>query len=275
MVTGFLQLRGRTLLVASSSDAAALGKAKAILRASPPGGAVLTTPEALNEAAREYGAVIVLCSDMSQYFALNMGLLAQCLDRLRPGGCVLAHLGGLGSDEAKKLETTSLFAGATESLSEQVPSGNGKLFVRFSCLKPVWSVGEAAGIGGHTQIDEEALLGEVPRPVGQGKSDCSSQPKACENCSCGRKELEDKVGADEAKKKLEQGIVRSSCNNCYLGDAFRCDGCPYRGLPAFKPGNKVELKSDETEGMGQMGMKVVGEEEATEGANGKVLININ
>lgn len=28
---------------------------------------------------------------------------------------------------------------------------------------------------------------------------------------------------------------------CYLGDAFRCDGCPHTGKPAFKPGNKIVL----------------------------------
>lgn len=31
---------------------------------------------------------------------------------------------------------------------------------------------------------------------------------------------------------------------CGLGDAFRCAGCPYRGLPAFEMGKPIQLPSD-------------------------------
>eukprot|EP00915_Cephaloidophora_sp_WS-2016_P003186 GHVH01004303.1.p1 GENE.GHVH01004303.1~~GHVH01004303.1.p1 ORF type:complete len:263 (+),score=39.57 GHVH01004303.1:24-791(+) len=87
-------------------------------------------------------------------------------------------------------------------------------------------------------------------PLGPSKSDCSNKPRACDNCSCGRKELEEELGAEEAKVRHEaitSGEAKSSsCGNCYLGDAFRCDGCPYKGKPAFKEDENA-LKLDITD----------------------------
>merc|ERR1711991_494384 len=86
-------------------------------------------------------------------------------------------------------------------------------------------------------VDEDGLLDADDflrkAPVA---SDCEVGPgrKACKNCTCGRATLEDT--ADEPQE--------SSCGNCYLGDAFRCSSCPYRGMAPFKPGEKVEISLD-------------------------------
>ncbi|GFR45584.1 hypothetical protein Agub_g6978 [Astrephomene gubernaculifera] len=94
-------------------------------------------------------------------------------------------------------------------------------------------------------LDEEQLLTEEERGAAAAPNpdDCevgASGRKACKNCTCGRAEAE---AAGEGVKLTPEMLEnpQSSCGNCYLGDAFRCASCPYRGLPAFKPGEKITL----------------------------------
>ncbi|CAI2377611.1 unnamed protein product [Moneuplotes crassus] len=102
-------------------------------------------------------------------------------------------------------------------------------------------------------VDEDDLLKEeekegAPAKTFAKESDCITKPKACENCNCGRKEIEENEKMSEEKKAaLESGNIKSNCGKCYLGDAFRCATCPYLGQPAFEAGDKVKLKvSDQT-----------------------------
>jgi hypothetical protein len=85
----------------------------------------------------------------------------------------------------------------------------------------------------------------LPLQVAQA-SDCEvgAGKKACKNCSCGRAEAE---AAGAAPVKLTQEMLdnpTTNCGSCSLGDAFRCAGCPYRGLPAFEQGKKIELPAN-------------------------------
>ncbi|CAH6720538.1 fe-S cluster assembly protein Dre2p [[Candida] jaroonii] len=105
--------------------------------------------------------------------------------------------------------------------------------------------------------------------------------KACKDCTCGLKELEEQelnnqqtlqskllsslsqqaTSANREAIAIEERLANKvkldfkdmseidftikgktgGCNSCSLGDAFRCDGCPYLGLPAFKPGEVISL----------------------------------
>ncbi|XP_014285968.1 anamorsin homolog [Halyomorpha halys] len=82
-------------------------------------------------------------------------------------------------------------------------------------------------------LDEEDL--KKPDPASLKVCGTTGKRKACKNCSCGL--------ADELEKETStvKETPKSSCGNCYLGDAFRCASCPYLGTPAFKPGEKIQL----------------------------------
>lgn len=107
-------------------------------------------------------------------------------------------------------------------------------------------------------IDAESLLTEADRkrPVPTCEPALQGAPrrkKACKNCTCGLAELEAEelaqskvvlldgaesgqtveVAQSEKERLLTAASAApkatSSCGNCYLGDAFRCSSCPYRG----------------------------------------------
>lgn len=104
------------------------------------------------------------------------------------------------------------------------------------------SVNDAEMINEDDLLEEEAKTGGAK--VFAKESDWLTKPKACENCTCGRKEqLENEELEAQRKKDLESGNIKSDCGKCYLGDAFRCATCPYLGQPAFEPGDKVKLKN--------------------------------
>ncbi|KAA3673796.1 uncharacterized protein DEA37_0002362 [Paragonimus westermani] len=94
-------------------------------------------------------------------------------------------------------------------------------------------------------VNTDALLkpADLVKPASCGQSstvntDGQTKKRACKNCTCG---LAEEEGKAEAAGAVVTAAARSSCGNCYLGDAFRCTTCPYRGLPPFKPGEQVVL----------------------------------
>jgi len=119
-------------------------------------------------------------------------------------------------------------------------------------------------------IDEDTLLTEedLKRPVAippECAPRAGKRRRACKDCTCG---LAEKIAAEDSAKRSTadqqlkalkftsddlaevdftvQGKV-GSCGNCSLGDAFRCDGCPYIGMPAFKPGEEVRLLNNDVQ----------------------------
>lgn len=91
--------------------------------------------------------------------------------------------------------------------------------------------------------DDEILTAEERKRPENAAAECgaeSNKPKKpCANCTCGLAEKE--TNGQDAKTTSDSEAPKASCGSCYLGDAFRCASCPYRGMPAFKPGEKVTI----------------------------------
>jgi len=92
-------------------------------------------------------------------------------------------------------------------------------------------------------VNEDDLLDEddlkKPDPSSLKVCGTTGKRKACTNCSCGLAEELENTEISKIKENTQN--AKSSCGSCYLGDAFRCASCPYIGMPAFKPGEKVTI----------------------------------
>jgi len=101
----------------------------------------------------------------------------------------------------------------------------------YSMKKPNWDLGSSESLVWKLDstddelIDPDDLLTDIN--ILKQKKDCVILTKrTCKNCTCGKKDVE--VKHEEV----------SSCGNCYKGDAFRCNGCPFLGKPVFKKGDE-------------------------------------
>eukprot|EP01018_Ginkgo_biloba_P011729 Gb_04598 [translate_table: standard] len=219
--------------------------------------------------------VVVFVSENSEFNTQEwVGELARVV---KPGGVVFLQIdvpkdGGVTEIHAS-LERNLLLAGfvAPEAASpvECADKSDGIQSLALKARKPSWETGSSFSLkkkavvkaeslpkpdvmGIKLQInddledliDEDSLLSEedLKKPILPTVGDCEigSSRKACKNCTCGRAEMEEK----QEKLELTAGQLnnpQSACGSCGLGDAFRCNSCPYKGLPPFKLGEKVTL----------------------------------
>ncbi|KAF0299981.1 Anamorsin [Amphibalanus amphitrite] len=180
-------------------------------------------------------------------------LLAEVLGLLRPGGELLMR-DARGEAAARRL-TLAGYTGAAARAElggyccarkpdfEVGSSAPLKLNLPTSAppaAAAVWTLsGQDALDDDLDLVDEDELLDEEdklkPDPASLRVCGTTGKRKACKDCSCG---LAEELSA--GKQPVTKSVT-SSCGSCYLGDAFRCASCPYLGMPAFKPGEKIQL----------------------------------
>ncbi|XXG86708.1 hypothetical protein AAC387_Pa11g1551 [Persea americana] len=146
--------------------------------------------------------------------------------------------------EAQVLQTKPFLPTEVQSFTIKAKKPSWKIGTSFSLRKANTSVPKIQIDDDLDLIDEDSLLTDedLKKPQQPLVNDCEvgTTRKACKNCTCGRAEAEEKV--QKLGLTTEQlNNPQSACGSCGLGDAFRCGGCPYKGLPPFKMGEKVSL----------------------------------
>jgi len=216
------------------------------------------------------GTVDVVLSEAPSFAEHSLDLLLKLFRVLRSDGALVLRepLEGRTFEVSEKLKGLLTMSGFINTTITPSPP-----YVEIVSRKPNWEVGATQKISlikkpavssastvktaaawskdsSADLIDESSLLSEVDivrpnDPMEVDDTTCATSKRACANCVCGRADKE----ANGEKTKLtlamiENPAVESSCGSCAMGDAFRCAGCPYKGLPAFKPGEKIVLPDD-------------------------------
>ncbi|XP_068639856.1 anamorsin homolog [Aristolochia californica] len=227
---------------------------------------VMTQAAASTHLPIESSSLDIVLSIFKEPTLLNELWLEEFLRVLRPGGTIIVQtsVADERTDQSKySLERKLLVSGYLESQVLQLKSlllPNELQSITMKANKPSWTIGSSFSID-HAKIilpkiqidddsdliDEDSLLTEedMKKPQLPDVGDCEvgSTRKACKNCTCGLAEVEEKaVKIDLSEEQLNN--PQSACGNCGLGDAFRCGGCPYKGLPPFKMGEKVALQGN-------------------------------
>uniref|UniRef100_A0A2P2HZZ6 Anamorsin homolog n=1 Tax=Hirondellea gigas TaxID=1518452 RepID=A0A2P2HZZ6_9CRUS len=201
-------------------------------------------------------ALLGMCSPFSTEASVTV--LSEVLRILKPTGRVI-----VASSNTDVVTSNLRLSGFTDvavlgdlNLTDEQKAASGSAAIKeIIAVKPNFEVGTAMPLSFASKIkpvpaatdddllDPDDLLTEedLVKPNAESLKVCGTtgQRKACKNCVCGLKEeleTDDQEVKDAAKKDF-----KSSCGSCFLGDAFRCASCPYLGMPAFKPGQKVKL----------------------------------
>jgi len=201
----------------------------------------------------------------------SVQLLGTIAKALHPGGQLTIIESGTSVEDLCKRLLLSGLPGATPS------SSSNDIAAAVQATKPTWDTGVRAAISLKKKtpkaettwkislndnndgdkddelVDEDALLTEedhAQRPTitadnAAAADDCevgASGKKACKNCTCGR--AEGKMEEVKLTREMLENPKTGGCGSCGLGDAFRCAGCPYKGLPSFEEGKPIQLPPD-------------------------------
>ncbi|XP_023016299.1 cytokine induced apoptosis inhibitor 1 [Leptinotarsa decemlineata] len=188
----------------------------------------------------------VICCDIPEE-KYNSELFAHLLKVLTPGGKLFGI--NVSKKDRLKLElitngfmSVSISNDSVSAIKPKFESGSVALLKLKKTPPAVWKLDDLTDdietIDPDDLLDEEDL--KKPNPSSLRVCNTTGKRKACKDCSCGlAEELEGEVKNTEEVSTKD--APKSSCGSCYLGDAFRCASCPYLGMPAFKPGEKVQL----------------------------------